>query len=612
MLGWLVMAAALSFTACSSEDDLTQESTPKLQAQTIHISVGAGIDPNATRSAVDYTDGVRTLQFTAGDKLYVYGTHGDKGFEPSGIEYYPYYIVGYLYLDTESFDSSNPTNATFTGDLTVYQWINEVGHNEEEQEWVEEQGHYEYGGDVLVGYDDDGIGIYEPGNDVWVVDEEGHYRIAGERWVVEVPGHYEQVSYSSIFLTDDPLGECNNVSATLIHENAMENRDYFINGSDQHVEYSCIYAASVEELMTKALEVKGDYNAGTKSFTLANYSVQPILNCSISGLTTDATYKVEYLFGPTETMEYSTTLASASSPMTATGGTLSFAFIPTIANYFHGIRLTNTADANDTYTVSIGQKQFASKVYNLSRRFVNLSSLSENYTAQNGDILTGDFDGNVTIADGATVTLSDVTIVDYAVYCTGSATINLVGNNSVSNSDAIYINAGTLTIQGSGSLTAQGGDNRPGIGGGSSSANIVIKGGTITATGGEGAAGIGSYMDASFGTITITGGTITAMGGDNAAGIGSGYHASCGNITITGGIVTATGGSYGAGIGTGAESGCGNITIGGSAVIGARSGGMDAACIGIGQGGDCGSVTVDPNMIDVGEGNGFRTIEPMP
>ena len=619
------MAATLSFTACSSEDDLPQEPTapqqPTETATKIHVSVGAGIDPTATRSTVDYTNGTRTLQFTAGDKLYVYGTHGDKGIETSGIEYYPNYIVGYLGLDTESFDSSNPTNATFTGDLAVYQWINEVGHKEEEQEWVEEQGHYEYGGDVLVGYDDDGNGIYEPGNDIWVVDEEGHYQIAGERWEVDVPGHYEQVSYSSIFSTDDPLGECNNVSGTLIHENTMENRDYSINESDQHVEYSCIYAASVEELMTKALEVKGDYNAGTKSFTLANYSVQPILNCSISGLTADATYKVEYLFGPTETMEYSTTLASASSPMTATGGTLSFAFIPTIANYFHGIRLTNTADANDTYTVNIGQKSFASKVYNLSRiwdgysmqkRIVDLSKISGNYTAQDGDILTGDFNRNVTITDGATVTLSDVTLESSAIFCAGSATINLLGNNSVSNSDAICINAGTLTIQGSGSLTAQGGDNRPGIGGGSSSANVVIKSGTITASGGEGAAGIGSYSNASFGTITIEGGNIQAWGGDNGAGIGSGMESSCGNITITGGMVTVWGGRDAAGIGSGFQSSCGNITIGGSAVIGAYRGGDNAECIGIGQGGDCGSVTVDSNMIDTGEGSGFRTIEPMP
>ena len=625
MLGWLVMAAALSFTACSSEDDLTQEPTPQQQAKTIHISVGAGIDPNATRSAVDYTNGVRTLQFTAGDQLYVYGTHGDKGIETSGIEYYPSYIVGYLGLDTESFDSSNPTNATFTGDLAVYQWINEVGHNEEEKEWVEEQGHYENEGDVLVGYDDEGNEIYGPGDDIWVVDEEGHYQITGERWEVDVPGHYEQVSYSSIFSTDDPLGECNNVSGTLIHENTLKNRDYSINGSDQHVEYSCIYAASVEELMTKALEVKGDYNAGTKSFTLANYSVQPILNCSISGLTTDATYKVEYLFGPTETMEYSTTLASASSPMTATGGTLSFAFIPTIANYFHGIRMTNTADANDTYTVSIGQKAFDSKVYNLSRywyggamhRLVDLGNVNKSthpngLTLQDGDAVTGLLDGKsksaqrlqISIADGASVILKGVDIQGYngqnykwaGLTCAGDATIILAdGSTNTVNGfycdyPGIFIAEGkTLTIQGSGSLTAtSGGSANPfgaGIGGARNIAcgNIVIEGGTVTAKGGKDCAGIGSGYKA-CGDISISGtANVTATGGGSGAGIGSGKNGSCGTISIEGGTVEAKGGAYGAGIGSGEIASCGNITISGTAHVTAK-GGSSGAGIGSGVG----------------------------
>ena len=58
MLGWLVMAAALSFTACSSEDDLTQE--PTETATNIHVSVGAGIDNAATRSTVDYNSSTKT------------------------------------------------------------------------------------------------------------------------------------------------------------------------------------------------------------------------------------------------------------------------------------------------------------------------------------------------------------------------------------------------------------------------------------------------------------------------------------------------------------------------------------------------------------------------
>ena len=77
MLGWLVMAAALSFTACSSEDNLTQEPSTQQPTQTatnIHVSVGAGIDNAATRSTVDYNSSTktRTLKFTVGDKLYIY------------------------------------------------------------------------------------------------------------------------------------------------------------------------------------------------------------------------------------------------------------------------------------------------------------------------------------------------------------------------------------------------------------------------------------------------------------------------------------------------------------------------------------------------------------
>ena len=74
--GWQVVAAALvlGMTACSSENDLSQEPTqqPTQTAKTIHVTVGAGIDSNTTRSAVVTEDGKRKLTFTAGDKLYIY------------------------------------------------------------------------------------------------------------------------------------------------------------------------------------------------------------------------------------------------------------------------------------------------------------------------------------------------------------------------------------------------------------------------------------------------------------------------------------------------------------------------------------------------------------
>lgn len=135
---------------------------------------------------------------------------------------------------------------------------------------------------------------------------------------------------------------------------------------------------------------------------------------------------------------------------------------------------------------------------------------------------------------------------------------------------------GTLTITGTGKLTATGGENfgegggGAGIGSGvnynpsensyySHAANITINGGTVIATGGGGGADIGGGGSILYGgdgyNITINGGTVTATGG-NAAGIGGGFIGDGYNITINGGIVTAKGGYvppledyYGVGIG---------------------------------------------------------------
>ena len=209
----------------------------------------------------------------------------------------------------------------------------------------------------------------------------------------------------------------------------------------------------------------------------------------------------------------------------------------------------------------------------------DLSTISANYTVSNGETITGTPAGNykISIAAGATVTLKDVTIDgsgNYAgITCLGDATIILDGTNHVkgcsSDYPGIYVpQYKTLTILGTGSLTAIGNDSGAGIGGSSDAdcGNIVIEGGTIAATGGKYAAGIGSGGYGSCGSITISGGTVTATGGDEAAGIGSSW-GSCGNITITDGVtsVTATKGfdAYNS-IGAGYHGSCGTVTIGGN------------------------------------------------
>ena len=221
-----------------------------------------------------------------------------------------------------------------------------------------------------------------------------------------------------------------------------------------------------------------------------------------------------------------------------------------------------------------------------SDKVINLSTLTEHYTAHNGEILIGTLGSPILIRvpDGAAITLRDVTIngvhvngrpVRVGFDFEGDATLILEGTNNVKsvnpNYSAIGVPEGhTLTITGTGALTADASDcsASAGIGGGytTSCGNILIEGGTIEARGGfMHGAGIGGGNFGNCGDITIKGGAIIAKGGLFGAGIGSGEYSNCGNITITKNVtkVTATKGELAPySIGAGSEGGCGTVTIG--------------------------------------------------
>lgn len=241
---------------------------------------------------------------------------------------------------------------------------------------------------------------------------------------------------------------------------------------------------------------------------------------------------------------------------------------------------------------------------------VNLTYLTGDYNAQDGDVLTGSTIYKVTIPSGATVTLNDVNINGGGIMCSGNATIVLENSNSVEatapNYPGIHIAYGfTLTIQGDGALNAIGGENGAGIGAGcwpgywqqgaDRCGNIVIKSGTINAYGsGYGSAGIGGAKEADCGNISIEGGVIHAYGVDGGAGIGGGGGnngiSRCGAITISGGDVTAESQMGGAGIGEGYRGMCGTITIGygitkvQASALDPWGYGMIGACIGMSYG----------------------------
>ena len=144
-------------------------------------------------------------------------------------------------------------------------------------------------------------------------------------------------------------------------------------------------------------------------------------------------------------------------------------------------------------------------------------------------------------------------------------------------------NGGSLTIADedkNGKLTAWGGQQGAGIGGGSGKdgSNIFITGGGVNAIGGLAAAGIGGGIGGNGSNITISGGKVGATNGLNGAGIGGGQHGSGSNITISGGEVNAIGGKNGAGIGGGHTGDGSDIIISGGEV--SASGGVNGAGIG--------------------------------
>ena len=589
MLGWLVMAAALSFTACSSEDNLTQEPTtqqPTETATNIHVSVGAGIDNATTRSTVDYNSSTktRTLKFTVGDKLYIYRNILGDG---------TLLLTGELTMKDGTL-ADDGLSATFEGDLRI---CNQLG-----QETT-----YDFGnGDPLTGS-----------------------------------------------------------TAYLLHKDLAAGLYTILSNGSVMLNMGGMAAADVETLMTTALVVTGQYNGSAYQLSTTD-TPAPILNCTIAGLTASQTYGFK-LCKDGKNAVYVEHDTDAS-------GTATFAFASLVSGTGHW-----TLDVKQSGTVvssiDLGNRELTSKVYNISRYWydgamhrlvdlgnVNTSTHPDGLTLQNGDAVTGLLNGNntskrlkISIANGATVILKGVDIRgrDDTRYkwagltCAGDATIILaVGSENTVKGfycdyPGIFIAEGkTLTIQGSGSLTASpydGGTNSSfgaGIGGAKNIAcgNIVIEGGDITAKGGRFCAGIGSGVNASCGNISISGNAhVTATGGNNGAGIGTGYAtgsniSTCGNITISGsanvkatgiydgagigsgyhgtvsgtisiegGTVEATAGSaYSAGIGSGNEGSCGAIVIGsGITRVVATKTGKSCDIIGKGYEGTCGTLTID-------------------
>ena len=139
--------------------------------------------------------------------------------------------------------------------------------------------------------------------------------------------------------------------------------------------------------------------------------------------------------------------------------------------------------------------------------------------------------------------------------------IDVSGKKEGDGSDDSPVDAGkaAVTVQGDndaaieldGANELKSGSHNAGLekNGHESSGKLTIKDdndtkGSLTAEGGKDGAGIGGGYESGAGNIEITGGTVEAVGGEGAAGIGGGVYGPGRDIEISGGKVSATGGSY--------------------------------------------------------------------
>lgn len=195
-----------------------------------------------------------------------------------------------------------------------------------------------------------------------------------------------------------------------------------------------------------------------------------------------------------------------------------------------------------TFNVNKWKNKDGHILWDLSVGSLKIEGDDSYYVTQSSGV-TGN---SITVENGAPIIYIDGLNVSAKVALNmknGNPTVRVVNSNTLKSTDpgASGIQLGTdgdhgsITIVGSGTLTAIGGENGCGIG-------------TI-------------YVNRTW-KINIEDCTVIAQAnGGDPAGIGSRAGAQCGNITIKNAWITSTGTARGAGIGSGVGGTCGNITI---------------------------------------------------
>ena len=205
-----------------------------------------------------------------------------------------------------------------------------------------------------------------------------------------------------------------------------------------------------------------------------------------------------------------------------------------------------------------------------------VSALAAEWDISKGDITVNAGSGGQTVTQGG-----GAAVVDSAPVITGSSQDNTLTIHAEKDQTAsVTLSGVNIDVSGKGkaavSTTGEG--------------NVSIElDGDSTLKSGEKHAGLEKNNG---GRLTIAdqdkNGKLTAEGGLNGAGIGGGNQRDGSNIIITGGEIKATGGDYGAGIGGGLQGKGKDITVSGAAKLKVQGGvedDVDGAGAGIGDGG---------------------------
>ena len=165
-------------------------------------------------------------------------------------------------------------------------------------------------------------------------------------------------------------------------------------------------------------------------------------------------------------------------------------------------------------------------------------------------VITGESDKNTVTIDTSEGNV-DVTFDDLKIDVSGKKEGDGSGDSPVDAGKAAVTVQGDhdAAIELDGANELKSGSHNAGLekNGHESSGKLTIKDdndtkGSLTAEGGKDGAGIGGGYESGAGNIEITGGTVEAVGGEGAAGIGGGVYGPGRDIEISGGKVSATGG----------------------------------------------------------------------